>query len=46
MKEKITEKALRFKSWLFGLGIGGSFTLMLWFVIKAILCAFFGVCIL
>lgn len=43
--EWIIEKLKSFKTWLFGLGIGGV-AVILWWVIKAIICATTGICII
>jgi len=44
-KDQFVEKLLKFKTWLFGLGIGGV-ALILWWVIKILICAFSGICLL
>lgn len=41
----VYRKVLNFKTWLFGLGIGGG-AVAIWFLIKLIICTFFGICIL
>jgi hypothetical protein len=39
------EKLLCFKNWLFGLKIG-SVAIVIWYIIKIIICFFTGVCLL
>ena len=43
--ENFIEKLKDFKTWVFGLGLGGV-AVVLWWVIKAILCATTGICII
>ncbi len=45
MKEKLVEKLLSFKTWLFGLGIGG-IAIGLWWIIKIIICLTMGICLI
>lgn len=44
-RDQFVEKMLKLKTWLFGLGIGG-LGLILWWVIKLLICAFSGICLL
>jgi cell division septal protein FtsQ len=44
-KDWFVKKILRFKTWLFGLGIGGV-ALIVWWIIKILICAFSGICLL
>lgn len=43
-KEKLVLKLKSFKTWLFGLGIGG-IAIGLWWIIKIIICLTTGICI-
>lgn len=43
--EKVIEKLKNFKTWLMGLGIGG-IALIIWWIIKIIICATTGICII
>lgn len=44
-KDKFISKLKSFKTWLFGLGIGG-IAIGLWWVIKLIICLTTGICII
>ena len=44
-KERLVEKLKSFKTWLFGLGIGGV-AVILWWIIKVVICATTGICII
>jgi hypothetical protein len=44
-KDWFVKKAVSFKVWLFGLGIGGV-ALIIWWIVKILICAFTGVCLL
>ena len=43
--EKFILKLKSFKTWLFGLGLGG-LAIGLWWIIKIIICATTGICII
>jgi hypothetical protein len=43
--EKFVEKLKNFKTWMFGLGLGG-IAVILWWIIKIIICATTGICII
>jgi len=43
--EKFIEKLKSFKTWMFGLKIGGV-AIILWWIIKIIICATTGICII
>lgn len=45
MKDKLIAALTSFKTWLFGLGLGG-FAIALWWIIKIIICATMGICLL
>lgn len=44
-REKFVEKLKSFKTWMFGLGLGGV-AIALWWIIKIIICATTGICII
>lgn len=44
-KEKLVEKLINFKLWLFSLGIGG-LAICLWWIIKIIICLTMGICLI
>jgi hypothetical protein len=43
--EWMIEKLKSFKTWLFGLGIGGV-AVIIWWIVKVIICATTGICII
>ena len=43
MKQKWTERILKFKGWLLSIPFLG---IALWYLIKIIICLFFGICII
>lgn len=43
--DKIIEKLKNFKTWLYGLGLGG-IAIGLWWVIKIVICATTGICLI
>lgn len=45
MRNKLIEKLMDLKTWLFGIGIG-SLALILWWIIKLIVCLTTGICII
>jgi len=45
-KERIVDWMVRSKNYFVKLGLLGSILLILWWIIKIIICAFFGVCII
>lgn len=46
MKEKIVDWMVRSRKYLAGLGWIGAILFVLWWIIKILICFFFGVCII
>lgn len=43
--ENIVNKLKNFKTWLFGLGLGG-IAICIWWIIKIVICATTGICLI